>query len=705
MTRTPLLNTALLRLTLCSIFMLLGCGIMDRTDETVRKAIEQTFGHLDDSLVKLDKVVDGQRAKLAGDLQTLVETTATTLQSLAEQAKQSVDAVLTAGQNLEEKGTADLISTMNGLGAMSDNLVAAVNSGVADRIKEVAKQVGEQRAMVLQQLNATVQRVLRPTLAQLTKTGDHYIGQVADYVTQWILRIVGGVLLVAALVGAVVVLRRPGRKAGMVVVAVSSFAGTALLAAPQHIARIGQPTVQIPSGEELCARMTATSARLKQAQADRAQSPRTMPASLRLRDRRPALAGTARNVKGLLRGAPPSESSPSTAGPTESDVPALASELLRDANQCITYATTGEMADLASQEFTRALALVTDNVICRQPSDCVILAKACDMLLGVCLARGVYCESHDDCELGFACNGQHRCVTHTLPCSTPADCRPEDSCDPATARCLTTAEVAAAHRSCIVPPPATGPCATGELQTVDRWVRCHSTVAAEAEKCDGVDNDCNGTIDDGVHTTTLCTASGVGQCAEGKRVCQNGGEVCVGTPPHSELCDGKDNDCNGAVDDVPSRGPCRIEAGTTGECANGQFFCRCVPAAPQPETCDNKDNDCDGSIDEGDVCDEVPVFDLTEVRHGLPVLGMRLDQDYPIAGALPCGNDQFGRPRKRTRCVAVESNGVNPSHCDTVNSGFGPGFLSGLEDDCRCRVHYGAPNDYRVSCRVTIFAR
>jgi Putative metal-binding motif len=45
--------------------------------------------------------------------------------------------------------------------------------------------------------------------------------------------------------------------------------------------------------------------------------------------------------------------------------------------------------------------------------------------------------------------------------------------------------------------------------------------------------------------------------------------ACVPTSPKTEVCDGKDNDCDGVVDNGPT------------------------------EVCDTKDNDCDGTIDEG----------------------------------------------------------------------------------------------------------
>jgi len=150
-----------------------------------------------------------------------------------------------------------------------------------------------------------------------------------------------------------------------------------------------------------------------------------------------------------------------------------------------------------------------------------------------------------------------------------------------------------------------GICSQGTFICQGGSLVCQPDNFPTAEMCNGLDDDCDGVVDESdPQLGQACSTGQPGVCNQGTIVCQGGALMCQPTiGPSAEVCNGVDDDCDGAVDE----GLGTIACGT-GQCQNTVPACvggspnNCTPGAPSAETCDGIDNDCDGTVDEGNPC-------------------------------------------------------------------------------------------------------
>lgn len=213
-----------------------------------------------------------------------------------------------------------------------------------------------------------------------------------------------------------------------------------------------------------------------------------------------------------------------------------------------------------------ACASPSANPTCEDNPASKKTSGACQNGARVCNAAGSCVEG---CQGGQACNtnpGRDSCLNGITRCSSAAaspTCDDNSNSKKTSGSCQNGGGVCSSNGACVPPCAAGGACATNP----------------------GRDNCLNG-----IFTCSSATASPVcsdnqnsrrtsGTCQGGARVCNASGMCVSPCVPSTEVCDNRDNDCDGAVDENITES-CPGECGTNGTrtCTRGTFSA-CMGAA------------------------------------------------------------------------------------------------------------------------------
>jgi len=312
--------------------------------------------------------------------------------------------------------------------------------------------------------------------------------------------------------------------------------------------------------------------------------------------------------------------------------------------------------------------------------------------------NGFMCRAGESevCTTGCSSMGMRTCDTS---CSWEACVAPAESCNGADDDCNGTVDDGFA---CVLGSSSSCATACGSTGTRDCLGDCSlDSCVPPAEVCNGVDDDCDAAPDDGFDCVRGTTASCMTSCGStGSRTCRNSCTYGACAPP-AEGCTGVDDDCDGRIDEASEctagmMRSCTTSCGSTGAetCGGGCTYGSCVPPT---EVCNGVDDDCDGACDDGvGMCCAGSSVDCTSLGMGFASGTATCQSDcsgYDTSTCSLCGN---GVINGSEACDDPDYGGAT---CSSVGAGTG-GTLACTSlcthDTSMCRM-FNPNGDYGTS--------